>query len=129
MRIAVTYDNGNIFQHFGQTEQFKIYDIEDGEVTLTNTIDTGEHSHGALADLLKKINVSTLICGGIGRGAKQALADAGINLYCGATGNVDQAIEDYISGNLEYNPDSDCNHHQYNNGNCGQHGPHNQCQC
>jgi hypothetical protein len=30
MKIAVTYENGMIFQHFGHTEQFKIYETENG---------------------------------------------------------------------------------------------------
>ncbi len=32
MRVAVTYENGQIFQHFGHTETFKIYDVEEGKV-------------------------------------------------------------------------------------------------
>ena len=32
MKIAVTYDNGEVFQHFGHTEQFKVYEVEAGKV-------------------------------------------------------------------------------------------------
>lgn len=111
MRIAVTYEDGKVFQHFGHTEWFKIYDIEDGKVQMTSTVNTNGSGHGALADLLKNGNVQTLICGGIGDGAKRALAEVGIALYGGVSGDADQAVNDLLSGNLKYNPDVVCNHH------------------
>ena len=40
MKIAVTYDNGMVFQHFGHTEQFKVYDVEDGAVRASRVVDT-----------------------------------------------------------------------------------------
>ena len=80
MRIAVTYENGNIFQHFGHTEQFKIYEVEGSEIKNSEVVDTNGSGHGALADFLKERKVDKLICGGIGGGAKAALAEAGIEL-------------------------------------------------
>ena len=68
MKIAVTYDNGQIFQHFGHTEQFKLYEVEGGKVVSSEVVDTNGSGHGALADLLKAYGVETLICGGIGAG-------------------------------------------------------------
>ncbi len=84
MRVATTYDNGNIFMHFGRSEQFKIYDIQDGEVIDEQVVGTGGTGHGALAGLLANGGVDTLICGGIGGGAINALAQAGITVYAGA---------------------------------------------
>lgn len=110
MRIAVTYENGEVFQHFGHTERFKVYDVEDGEVRVTSLINTNGSGHGALADILKKGSVDILICGGIGSGAKLALSEAGITLYGGVTGNTDKAVEDILAQKLEYNPDIICNH-------------------
>ena len=78
MRIAVTYENGQVFQHFGHTEQFKVYDVEDGKVLSSTVLDTNGSGHGALAGLLKQMNVDTLVCGGIGGGAIRALEEAGI---------------------------------------------------
>ena len=73
MRVATTYDNGNIFMHFGRSEQFKIYDIQDGKVLSEQVVGTGGTGHGALAGLLANGGVDTLICGGIGGGAINAL--------------------------------------------------------
>jgi len=111
MRVAITYDNGSVFGHFGKTEQFKIYDITDGKVTDSKVVDTNGTGHGALAGFLKAAEVDTLICGGIGGGARTALAEAGIELYAGAAGDTDAAIEAFIAGSLEKNGDATCDHH------------------
>lgn len=122
MRVAVTFEDGQVFQHFGHTQRFKVYDIEDGKVSLATLINTDGSGHGALADILKKCDVDTLICGGIGAGAKQALADAGITLYGGVCGSTDAAVANLLAGKLEYNPDIQCGHH-------GQHEGHGEHQC
>ena len=93
MKIAVTYDNGNIFQHFGKTQQFKIYEIEDGNIINSEIVDTNGTGHGALAVFLKALRVKVLICGGIGAGAQNALADAKIELYGGVSGSADDATQ------------------------------------
>ena len=126
MKIAVTYENGQIFQHFGHTEQFKLYEILDGKITHTEVIDTNGSGHGALAGFLMQHGVDTLICGGIGGGAQMALAEAGIRLYGGASGDADAAVNALLSGGLIYNPDVRCNHHDHEHGEdghtCGHHG-------
>ena len=78
MRIAVTYENGQIFQHFGHTETFKIYDVEEGKVVHSEVVDTNGSGHGALAGVLNALNADVLICGGIGGGAQTALAAAAV---------------------------------------------------
>ena len=120
MRIAVTYENGRVFQHFGHTEQFKIYDVADGKITGQQVIDTNGSGHGALAGFLAGLGVDVLICGGIGGGAKNALEQAKIQLYGGVSGQADEAVRALLDGKLDYNPDVHCNHH-------GHHGEHNQC--
>lgn len=52
MKIAVTYDNGNVFQHFGKTENFKVYQVEDGKVLSSEVMSSNGTGHGALAGLL-----------------------------------------------------------------------------
>ncbi len=122
MRVAVTYENGNIFQHFGHTEEFKIYDIDNGKVVSSEVVDTNGSGHGALAGVLKERKVDSLICGGIGAGAQIALDEAGIQLYGGASGNADAAVEALLAGTLEFNPDVQCNHHgEHHDGECGSH--------
>ena len=123
MKIAVTYENGEIFQHFGHTETFKIYDISDGKITASEVIDTNGSGHGALAGFLVEHGVDTLICGGIGGGAQNALAQAGIRLFGGVSGNADEAVNALLAGNLGYNPNVHCDHHDHEAGHsCGDHG-------
>ncbi len=125
MRIAVTYDNGNIFQHFGHTEQFKVYDVQDGKIVAAQVIDTNGSGHGALAGVLSALDADILICGGIGGGAQMALAAAGIQLYGGVSGNADAAVEALLAGALAFNPNVRCNHHDHHHGEghtCGDHG-------
>lgn len=122
MRIAVAYEDGRIFQHFGHTEHFKVYDVENGKVAVTTLISTNGSGHGALADILKKCSVDTLICGGIGGGAQRALAEAGIRLYGGVSGNSDSAVQALLENRLDYNPDVVCSHHgEHHDGACGGH--------
>ena len=125
MRIAVTYENGQIFQHFGHTEQFKVYDIEDGKIVASELVSTNGSGHGALAGVLNSLNADVLICGGIGGGAQMALASAGIQLFGGVSGDADQAVEALLAGTLVFNPNVQCNHHgehHHHEGGCGEHG-------
>ena len=126
MRIAVTYENGCIFQHFGHTEEFKLYDIEDGKIINTQIVSTNGSGHGTLAGFLLLNQVDTLICGGIGGGAQSALAQAGISLYGGVSGNTDDAVNALLNGTLGYNPNVSCSHHEHEHGSehhtCGSHG-------
>jgi len=133
MKIAVTYENGLIFQHFGHTEQFKVYEIENKEIISSEVINTSGSGHGALADFLLSNGIDVLICGGIGGGAKMALAQAGIQLMGGVSGNADAAVEAYIKGKLVFNPNVMCNHHgdhhhgeghNCGHGTCGSHKCH-----
>lgn len=127
MKIAVTYDNGQVFQHFGHTEQFKIYEVENGQVVSAEVVDTSGQGHGALGGFLAGQGVDVLICGGIGGGARNALAAAGIQLFGGACGDADAQVASFLTGSLNYDPDVMCSHHGEGHGeghNCGGHGHH-----
>jgi len=128
MRIAVTYENGSVFQHFGHTQQFKVYDVQDGKIISSEVVDTMGSGHGALAGVLTALHADVLICGGIGGGAQMALAAAGIQLFGGVSGSADAAVEALVAGNLQYNPNVRCNHHgEHHHGeghNCGSHSCH-----
>ncbi len=122
MRIAVTYENGSIFQHFGHTEQFKLYDIQETQIVKEQIIDASGSGHGALAGFLTENGVDTLICGGIGGGAQMALSEAGIQLYGGVSGSADEAVKALLDGSLAYNPNVQCSHHEHEHGgNCAGH--------
>lgn len=126
MRIAVTYENGQIFQHFGHTEKFKIYDVENGKIVKEEVVSTMGSGHGALAGFLKVNDVDALICGGIGGGAQTALTQAGIKLYGGVGGSADEAVKALLHGTLGYDPYVKCSHHDHEHGDdahtCGSHG-------
>ena len=124
MRIAVTYENGQIFQHFGHTAAFKVYDVENGAVTASEVVSTNGSGHGALAGVLTVLKADVLICGGIGGGAQMALAQAGIKLYGGVQGDADAAVQAYLAGQLDYDPDVHCDHHDSHGAGhtCGDHG-------
>ena len=120
MRIAVTYDNGNVFSHFGRTEAFKVYEVEEGEVTSSRVISSNGAGHGALAGVLAEEDVDLLICGGIGGGALNALDAAGIEVIAGATGNTDEVVEAFLRGELE-DSGAVCDHHHGEGHDCGHH--------
>ena len=122
MKIAVTYESGMVFGHFGHTAEFKIYDVVDGKIVSNEVVDTNGSGHGALAGFLMQRGVDTLICGGIGGGAINSLSNAGIKVYGGVSGDADVAVNDFILGRLNYNPDANCDHHHEGEEHkCGEH--------
>ena len=121
MKIAVTYENGKVFQHFGKTETFKVYEVEEGKVISSEVISSNGEGHGALAGVLAGQGVNVLICGGLGGGAQAALAEAGIEVCSGAEGDADQAVEAYLKGEL-VSSGATCDHHHEEGHSCGEHG-------
>ena len=127
MKIAVTYDNGNVFQHFGKTENFKVYEVEDNKVVSSEVIGSNGTGHGALAGLLAEQGINVLICGGIGGGAQTALTEAGIEMVAGAQGNTDDVVEAYLKGEL-VSTGANCDHHHHEEGHsCGSHEEGHSC--
>ena len=124
MKIAVTYENGQVFQHFGHCGQFKLYKIENGAVQSVQVVDTMGSGHGALAGFLVGHGVDTLICGGIGGGARTALAEAGIRLYPGVSGDANAAVTALLSDSLIFDPDTVCAHHHEGGHTCSDHACH-----
>ena len=125
MKIAVTYEDGRIFQHFGHTEQFKIYETADGRIVRAEVVDTNGSGHGALACFLVAHHADAVICGGIGGGAQSALTEAGIRFYGGVSGSADAAVQALLGGSLGYDPEARCDHHDHAHGaghTCGEHG-------
>lgn len=127
MKIAVTYDNGQVFQHFGHTEKFKLYYVENNEIISDCVIETNGSGHGALVDFLKTLDVNVVICGGIGGGAKIALANAGIELFGGVVGDADMVAKAYLNGTLAFNPVIECSHHNSGEHSCSGHSCQGSC--
>ena len=125
MRSAITFENGEVFQHFGHTAAFKFYDIENGKIISSSVEQTNGSGHGALAGFLKEHKADVLICGGIGGGAQTALAEAGIKVYGGVKGSADDAAASFAAGKLIFDPAVHCDHHDHEHGEghtCGDHG-------
>jgi len=130
MKIAVTYENGDVFQHFGHTEQFKLYQVEGDKIISSEVIGTEGEGHSSLAGFLKRKGIDVLICGGMGGGAKMALAAQGIEFYPGVSGNADMAVEAFLRKELQYNANTECNHHHESGEHqCGGHHHHEGHQC
>jgi len=119
MTIAVTYDNGQVFQHFGHTAFFKLYTVNNGIIESSRIVSTNGSGHSALATLLSGFKVDALICGGIGMGARIALDNADIALYPGVSGSADEAAAALAAGKLGYDADATCNHHHEDGHSCG----------
>ncbi len=125
MKVAVTYENGEIFQHFGRTPAFKVYEVDNGSVLKSSVVETNGTGHGALAGFLKEMGAEVLICGGIGGGAIMAMAEAGVKVYAGAAGKADDVIADYACGILPEVGEATCDHHghgEHGDHDCGDHG-------
>ena len=121
MKIAVTYENGEVFEHFGHSAEFKVYQVNGKEIVSSEIVGTNGSGHGALAGLLSDMGVDVLICGGIGVGAQNALSAAGIKLYGGVSGSADAAVKALLDGDLSYDPDVHCDHHDHGEGHsCGE---------
>jgi Uncharacterized conserved protein len=112
MKFAICYDNGQVFQHFGHTEQFKVYTAENKKIVSSEVIGTDGTGHEALAEFLKVRGISSLVCGGIGGGAVSALVAEGITIYGGNSGNVDEIAQKLVEGNLVPNATANCHHHE-----------------
>ena len=121
MIVATTYQNEEIFQHFGRSLFFKLYLIENGQITESRIISNNGYSHGTLAVMLGAYGIDALICGNIGDGPLKALRELGIQVYAGASGSCDRAVEAMISGELETTDVSNCHHEHDDEGCCGGH--------
>lgn len=121
MKIAVTYEKGEVFQHFGHSTEFKIYEINGNKITKSEVIPTNGSGHGALSSFLGELGVNKLICGGIGAGAKNALAEKHIEIFGGVVGNADQKVNDLLAGKLAWDPEKVCSHHhEHDDHDCGE---------
>lgn len=118
MRVAVTHEKGQIFGHFGRTKEFVLFDIENGKIINSKIENAPAEGHGAIVEFLREMKASVLICGGIGPGALNNLSEAGITIYAGASGSVEEQIDAFINGKLSENKEANCNHHHEGGHSC-----------
>ena len=121
MKIAATYENGQVFGHFGHCRQFLVAEVENGQVTHSEVVPVLGSGHSALADFLRGLGVEKLVCGGIGAGARVALAQAGIELFPGVNGDALAAVAQLAAGTLAFDPNTTCDHHHEEGHTCGEH--------
>lgn len=111
MKIAIPYNEGNVFEHFGRTKSFKVYDLQNGVIENTVFINADGSGHSELISMLKSVDVELVLCGGIGGKAIQMFNNLGIDVYTGATGNTDDVLRGFMDGSLKLNNTSTCDHH------------------
>lgn len=132
MIISVAYENGEVSQHFGHCEHFKIYELWDGVLNDSAVVTALGNGHDQRAAFLREYNTDVLICGGIGGGARDALSERGIEIYAGVKGDADSAVSSFLSGSLKYDPQASCSHHNHGGGGCcggHEHGESHSCGC
>lgn len=118
MVISVAYENGEVSQHFGNCEQYKIFEVWDGVIADSAIVTAIGSGHDQRATFLNDYNTDVLICGGIGEGARDALSSSGIKIYAGVRGDADSAVSSFLSGSLKYDPEASCSHHKHGSGGC-----------
>ncbi len=121
-KVAITYENGEIFGHFGKCPSFLIADTDGKTVLSKNIVPTNGSGHSALFSFLAELGVHTVICGGIGQGARDALENGKIEVIAGQSGSAEAALMFYLNGDLKDNPAGKCNHHHTDGHACGEHG-------
>ncbi len=124
MVIAVTHDNGNVGQHFGHAKEFKLYEIENGEIIDSAVVSNyGEGGHEAACMLMDDYNVAVVICDNIGEGAVNSLSDLSISVIPSVEGTCDDAVEAFLSGSFVLqamgNAVPTCGAHAEGGGCCG----------
>jgi len=95
--------DADVDQRFGRCQYFLIIDIETMKVkTLSNdaTLSSGGAGIQA-AQIVTKEGVDVVITGNIGPNAFQILQAAGVKVYTGAEGTVQEVLENYKKGNLK----------------------------
>lgn len=113
MKAAVTTENQEVFQHFGKCQTFTLAVIENNQILSKSLLDAQGNGHSALVGLLQAQGVDTLVCGGIGQGAVEALSAAGIQVIRGCQGRVSMILELLAQGLLKDNPSQVCDHHDH----------------
>lgn len=124
MKIAVTYDNGKLFRHFGHCENFKFYTVDNGQIVNTELINIEPKGQKHVAEFLGSQEITHLICGGLGGEARETLDNLGIEYFPKVNLTPDEAVDAYLAGNLEYTLERGCcgskngENHQHNHS-CG----------
>ncbi len=104
MKIAVAYENGEIYGHFGHCPQFALYEY--GEYVsdcIKTLVDTSMLSgHQQMADKMKALDVEAVLCGNMGDEGRALLLSYGIVPVVGYSGDADTAADLLVTGRLPF---------------------------
>lgn len=118
MRVAVALEGRFVSEHFGHCEGFGVYEISnDNRIVSSSEIPNPGHQPGFLPVFLKEKNVNVIIAGGMGGRAQELFAENGIQVVVGASGDKNEAVSKFLSGEL-VSTESVCTKHEHE-GNCG----------
>mgnify|MGYP000845307323 CR=1 FL=1 len=119
MKIAVASEQEMVAEHFGHCANFNIFEVENGQITKTETLANPGHKPGFLPNFLHDQGVKVIISGGMGGGAIEIFEEKGIKVITGARGLAKTAVEQYVQGQLQ-STNTVCQEHQHQ-GECGGH--------
>lgn len=111
-------------EHFGRVPSYTLVNPDTNDVKIVDN--TSEHmgGQGYPTEIIAKLGVDTMLCGGLGRRAIMMFEDFGIMVYVGATGTVRDALQAYNEGKLQAATDKNaCSQHAYRKQE-HQHGEH-----
>ena len=119
-KIAIATESSQVSAHFGRCQSYTIFEVEGKEITGKNVVDTPGHQPGMLPRFLNEKGVNYVIAGGMGPMAQNLFREMNIEPIIGASGKVDDVIQDFLNGILEIG-DSLCDHesganHQHHDG-------------
>jgi predicted Fe-Mo cluster-binding NifX family protein len=121
MKIALPSNGSNIDEHFGHCQSFTLFDIDDekkivSEETLTPPAGCGCKSN--IIPQLAGMGVSVMLAGNMGGGAANMLAQSGIAVVRGRSGDVREAVQEFLAGNVD---DSGATCQSHGSGGCPGH--------
>ncbi len=119
MKIAVASEGKLVTEHFGHCESFIIFESENGQIIKSETVANPGHKPGFLPNFLNDMGVNVIISGGMGGGAIDIFNEKNIEVIVGASGDAQNAAEDYLKGTLK-STGSVCHEHQHSD-ECGNH--------
>lgn len=111
MRIAVSYEDGNVFSPFGSTKSLKLYELEGKQIIREVVVPTWGEGSEAQIDCLKQYAANVLVCGAVEGAVRAKLLDAGIMTFGGVIGKADTAVQAFLNGTLQAAPDGKCDAH------------------
>lgn len=109
MRIAISINDRNglesqISHHFGRCRHYALIDMDGEDIQSLEIIDNPfhhQHQPGMVPGFIRQHDVDLMISGGMGRRAIDFFQEFNIQTLTGASGTVQDTIENYLLGKLK----------------------------